>query len=610
MSEDQAPKPTILIVDDMPANLELLIEILKPHYRVQVARNGTRALELAGSDDPPQLILLDVMMPGMDGQEVCKRLKTDGKTRHIPVIFVTARSEIEDEAYGFKIGAVDYITKPISPPTVLARVKTHLTLAQTQLMLERAVRARTDQLKKANEALQMEIGKREEAMQRAEHLSQFDHLTSLPNRMQLQERLRNELARAKETGHRLCIARINFDRMQAINNNYGPSAGDAVLALACRRLQTALSTCDFIAREDGDSLVAIFNHGWQEAQIARTEGMRTAQNLLQALNRPFNLGEIQASLTATAGMVVYPDDGQTAERLLARAQTATGVAKSQARGSIMPYQSSFGRDVADKYSLEGRLRDALRRQELEIHLQPQIELRSNRMTGAEALVRWPDGEGGFVSNARFIPVAEDSGLIVQLDHYVLQTLCDQAALWGAQLPPGFRLGFNLSAIGFQDPHCVDHILRIIKNSRLPPHKFELEVTEQAVMSDFSSAIEKLVALRSEGLAVALDDFGTGYSSLAYLQQMPLDRLKVDRTFVREVEQHGKSASIARAIIKLARTIGLDCLMEGVETEGQLEFCRLNGCQHVQGYYLHKPMPPDQLITLAQTNNATARRHGS
>ncbi|MGJ8669345.1 MAG: putative bifunctional diguanylate cyclase/phosphodiesterase [Oceanococcus sp.] len=597
MTDAQASKvkPSVLVVDDMPANIELLVEILKNHYRVQVARHGEVALRLAAGEDPPQLILLDMMMPEMDGQEVCRRLKKNPKTRHIPVIFVTARTEVEDETLGFKNGAVDYITKPISPPTVLARVKTHITLARTKQILEQAVLQRTAQLKRTNEALQVEIGKRDEAIQRAEHLSQFDQLTSLPNRRQLQERLRNEVSRAKDSQHFLCIARINFDRMQNLNNNFGPSVADAALALASRRLQNALDTNDFIAREDGDSLIAIFNHGWKSAEEARTQGEVHTRTLLRTLERPFNLGEHKTSMSASAGLVIFPDDAHTPERLLARAQTATAVAKQQSPGSLVVYTKRFGRDVADKYSLEGRLRDALKREELEIHLQPQVELRTNRMTGAEALVRWPDGEGGFVSNARFIPVAEDAGLIVQLDHYVLKALCDQAVMWGSQLPPGFRLGFNMSAIGFQDPQCAENVIEIITNAGLPPHRFELEVTEQAVMSDFSSAIEKLIRLREFGLVVALDDFGTGYSSLAYLQQMPLDRLKVDRTFIREVERHGKSASITRAIIKLARTIGLDCLMEGVETEGQLEFCRLNGCQHVQGYFLHKPMAPADLM---------------
>lgn len=593
----QAAKPTVLVVDDMPANIELLVEILKDRYRVQVARNGEIALKLANSSHPPQLILLDVMMPGMDGQEVCRQLKKNPKTRHIPVIFVTARTEPEDEIAGFNLGAVDYITKPISPPTVRARVKTHLMLSQTKMMLERAVRQRTLQLKKANETLQQEIGKRDEAMQRAEHLSQFDQLTSLPNRRQLQERLRNEVQRAKSNRQCLCIVRINFDRMQNLNNNFGPSVGDAALALACRRLQNALATSDFIAREDGDSLIAIFNRGWTNVEHAREQGEQLVHELLKSLDRPFNLGEHTTSLTASSGLVVFPDDALTAERLLARAQTATAVAKRQSPGSVVVYTSRFGQDVADKYSLEGRLRSALRRDELEIYLQPQVELRSNRMTGAEALVRWPDGDGGFVSNARFIPVAEDAGLIVKLDHYVLKTLCDQAVMWGDNIAPGFRLGFNMSAVGFQDPYCVETIIQIIRDAGLPPHRFELEVTEQAVMTDFSAAIEKLIRLREFGIAVALDDFGTGYSSLAYLQQMPLDRLKVDRSFIRDVESHGKSASITRAIIKLARTIGLDCLMEGVETAGQLEFCQLNGCQHVQGYYLHRPMPPDALQKL-------------
>ncbi len=598
-------KQTVLVVDDTPQNIELLVEVLKGDYRVQVARNGERALNLAASDDPPQLILLDVMMPGMDGQEVCKRLKDNPRTRTIPVIFTTARSEVEDEINGFRLGAVDYITKPISPPTVLARVKTHLLLAQTNFMLEQAVRKRTLQLKRTNEALQQEIGKREDAIKRAQHLTLFDQLTALPNRRQLQERLRHELESALRQGLQLCVARINFDRMQMLNNTFGPTVGDAALAMGCRRLKGHLQPNDFLAREEGDSFIAILNHGWRSADQARSDGQRFVADMLSQLERPINLGEHQTSLSASVGMVVFPDDANNSETLLARAQAATTVAKSRARGSVVPYASRYGEDIASKYSLEGSLRDALRNKELDIHLQPQIELRGNRMTGAEALVRWPDGEGGFVSNAKFIPIAEDGGLIVQLDHYVLKTLCDYAVQWGADLPPGFRLGFNMSAIGFQDPYCAEKVMQIISDSGLAPHRFELEITEQAVMTDFSASIEKLIRLREYGIAVSLDDFGTGYSSLAYLQQMPLDRLKVDRTFIREVESNAKSASIARAIIKLARTLGLDCLMEGVETSGQLEFCRLNGCQHVQGYHLYRPMAPDALIKTVRQHPARA-----
>ncbi len=600
-------KLSVLVVDDTPQNIELLVEILQGHFRVQVARNGERALALARSDDPPHLILLDVMMPDMDGQQVCKALKADPRTKKIPVIFVTARAEVEDEIAGFRNGAVDYITKPISPPTVLARVKTHLLLAQTKLMLEQAVRRRTTELKQINLRLEEEIRRRDEAINRAEHLSQFDQLTALPNRRQLQERLRHELARAKQTASHLCLARINFDRMQALNNTYGPSVGDAALALGSRRLQNALETNDFIARDEGDSFIVILNHGWKDAASAREEGVDFVAKMIAQLDRPLNLGDNKSALTASAGLVVYPDDASTADKLLARAQTATSAAKRQGRGKVALYSQSFGEEAANKYSLEGKLREALRSEELEIHYQPQIELARGRMTGAEALVRWPDGEGGYISNSQFIPVAEDAGLIVQLDHYVLKTLCDQAIVWRDDLPLGFRLGFNFSAIGFQEPDCADKIIATISASGLAPHRFELEVTEQAVMTDFSAAIEKLIRLREFGIAVALDDFGTGYSSLAYLQQMPLDRLKVDRIFIREIETNPKSASIARAIIKLARTIGLDCLVEGVETPGQLEFCRLNGCQHVQGYYLYRPQSPDDLMKSIATAESQGNR---
>ena len=591
----QTAKMTVLVVDDTPQNIEVLEELLRPHYRVQVALNGQRALTLAHGSERPDLILLDVMMPEMDGHEVCRRLKSDARSRDIPVIFVTARTEPEDEIAGFRDGAVDYIHKPISPPTVLARVKNHLTLAHTKKVLEGAVIKRTRELQASNRALEAEVRQREEAMNRAEHLSQFDQLTGLPNRRQLQERLRHELERAKLRGLEIGLIRLNFDRMQALNNSFGPSTGDAALALGTRRLQNALEPGDFLAREEGDNFIALINRGWTNPQEARKGTQALAEKMLRQLDRPLNLGEHQAGMTACAGIVIYPDDASAAEQLLARAQATTTTAKRMGRGKIQLYSAPIGEEVASKFSLEGQLRKALLNDDLEIHFQPQFRAKDSRITGAEALVRWPDGEGGYISNSKFIPVAEDAGLILQLDHYVLQTLCDQALMWANELPPGFRLGFNFSAIGFQEPSCVTRIIETIHKVGLPAHRFELEVTEQAVMTDFSAAIEKLVALRSFGLSVALDDFGTGYSSLAYLQQMPLDRLKVDRTFIREVESNRKAGSIALAIFKLARTLGLDCLVEGVETAAQLKFCRLNHAQHIQGFYLSRPLPPDELL---------------
>ncbi len=599
-------KFTILVVDDMPENIELLVEILQPLYRVRVARNGRRALSLAAGNDKPDLILLDVMMPEMDGHEVCRALKDNPVTRRIPVIFVTARTDVDDETAGFHCGAVDYITKPISPPTVKARVRTHLMLSQTKIVLEQAVRRRTEQLRQINVQLENEVRRREDAINRAEHLSQFDALTGLPNRRQLQERLRRELERARQGPRCFCLVRINFDRMQAVNNSFGPSFGDAALALGARRLQNAMAPNDFIARDEGDSFIAILHRGWELPDQARDQSRSLIEKMLSELDRPLNLGDHQTTLTACAGVVVYPQDAQSLEKLLARAQMATSTAKSLGRGKIAYYTKRSGEDAASRYSLESELRDALRNDDLEIHFQPQIDLIRQRMTGAEALVRWPDGEGGYISNSKFIPIAEDTGMIIQLDHYVLRSLCDQALIWSHDLPADFRLGFNFSSVGFQDPHCAEQIIETISARGLPPGRFELEVTEQAVMTDFSDAIAKLIKLREFGIAIALDDFGTGYSSLAYLQRMPLDRLKIDRIFIREIETNAKSASIAQAIIQLARTLGLDCLVEGVETAAQLEFCRQHGGHHAQGFYLHRPMPPDDLMRLIEAEQPSRR----
>ncbi len=587
----------ILVVDDTPENVELLDEILRGNYRVRAALNGPRALELARGEDRPDLILLDVMMPGMDGLEVCRQLKADHRTRTIPVIFVTARSEVEDEKIGFKLGAVDYITKPISPPIVEARVQSHITLAHSKRMLERMVAVRTRELAGANKQLEQEMRSRAQAMSRAEFVSQHDALTGLPNRRSLLESIRPALTRAKEQGHALALLHMNLDRLQSVNNSLGTSVGDELLVRTARRLLKDTQTNDLVARDGGDNFVVVFDRGWQSASDAQEAADAASLDILDKLAAPHAMEDRTVRLGASAGLTIFPRDGDEGADLLTRAQIATSVAKKLGGDRLETYSPKMGTGSKARYSMEAHLRDALDTKQLDIHFQPQCELATRRIVGAEALVRWPDGSGGFISNASFIPLAEEAGLILTLDHYVLRMLCQYILDWEDRLPRDFRFAFNFSPLCFQDANSIQRALDLVAEMGVDPTRLELEVTEYAVIADVSTAVEKLRQVREFGIRVALDDFGTGYSSLAYLKTLPLDKLKIDGAFVQDVENDNRSASIARTIIVLANTLRLDVVAEGIENQAQLEFVRKCGCRHGQGFDLHGPLAATDLLKL-------------
>ena len=576
---------TILAVDDMPENLALLGDILGQDYRLLAARDGERALQLARSQPAPDLILLDLMMPGMDGYSVCTELKADPRTAQIPVIFVTARNEQRDELRGFVVGAVDFITKPVSPPLLRARIQTQLQLASLTRSLQQRVDARTREL-------ELQIRERDAAMARAEYLSLHDPLTGLPNLRQLRARAEQMLEHVNE-GMRLGILHFNLDRLGLIHHNLGASHADGVINEVASRLRAAAGVDDFVARDAGDNFILLLGLRGGNSKTTRRKIALLADNLRKSVS----LNTAQLITTASVGTAMLPEDASSVDGGLACARAALRAAKAEGPNTTKAYEPQYGQTAKREHRLELQLQSALQQHALEIHFQPQVELATGRINGAEVLIRWPDGSGGYISNGSFLPVAEHAGLMLALDKEVLS----QSLRWLGEhkqaFAPGIRLAINLSAQGLLQPGWLERVPALLEEAEVPPQLLELEITEQNLIRNMSDTGRRLRALAESGIRIASDDFGSGYSSLAWLESLPIDRVKLDRQFIRRLRDSPRAATVASAMIRLTSELGLDCVIEGIENEAQKDFASQHGAPTGQGFFLYRPMPGTRFLEL-------------
>ncbi|AFL73801.1 EAL domain-containing protein [Thiocystis violascens] len=704
---------TLLIVDDMPENLSVLGELLRgAGYRVRAATSGPIALEYATQEPLPDLILLDVMMPDMDGYEVLTRLRADARTRELPVIFITALDSVEAEIAGLAHGAADYITKPIVAPIVLARVLTQLELKRTRdrlrdqnAFLETEVARRVDEaralqdrseriqahlrhqleliLGSAGEGIQgvdvngvinfinpaaaamlgyarddllgrnsheiihhshadghhhpetdcplqtaivagmtlrdqadtfwrkdgaavpveytcmpirehgqlqgavitwRDIGERKRYLEQLERKSNYDDLTGLPNRNLLTDRLAQAIEYSREDGSPLTVLTLNLDRFKGINESLGRGAGDQALQAMAQRLTRLMAPTATLARVEGDEFILLTQATEREAIS------QYAQPIFDALAQPMRVAGREVVLSASIGIAVFPKDGDTGEALLRNAASAMFKAKVEGGQGFRFYAPAMNARALERLDLEHGLRRAIEKGELILHYQPQLDLRSGQIIGAEALVRWRHPERGMISPGAFIPLAEESGLIVPLGEWVLREACRQNRAWQiAGLPP-LTVAVNLSARQFAAGDLVALTAEVLTATGLAPEYLELELTESAVMADTEGFIETTRRLKALSVALSIDDFGTGFSSLSYLRRFEIDRLKIDQSFVRDMVHDPGSAAIAEAIIALAHSLNLAALAEGVETEAQLRFLRARDCDEMQGYYFSRPLP--------------------
>jgi diguanylate cyclase (GGDEF)-like protein len=625
-SSEPARAQRILMIDDTPANLAVVADQLRQAgYRIAVAQDGEEGISRAERIEP-DLILLDVMMPGIDGFETCRRLKAADKTRAIPVIFMTALGEIQDKVAGFAAGGVDYLTKPLQIEDLMARIGTHLALSAAHKLvmlqnlkllqaeqalqainktLEERVQARTAELQQINKSLDAEIVGHQIAERRIRHMAHHDALTGLPNRLLLVDRLKQAVAQARRQNERVGLLFIDLDYFKGVNDSLGHQIGDGLLQQVASRLLQCVREADSVARLGGDEFVICL-----PALTDSNEAALVAGKALAALNTPFSVDNHDLHISGSIGISLFPEDGggdgdgdgdgDDVTSLMRAADAAMYHAKQNGRNSYQFFTADLNQAALRRVTVADQLHHALDSDGFELHFQPQVHIESGHIFAAEALLRLilPGEEP--VSCGDFIAIAEETGLILPIGEWVLRQACSQLKVWRDAGHSRMRMAVNLSERQFHQPGLVELITRVLANSGLPADGLELEITESILMQSGNYNIEVLKALWTMGVQVSIDNFGTGYTSLAYLQQVPIHALKIDRSFIHGISQadpHSKGAAIVTTIIGMAHSLNLNIIAEGVNSTEQASFLKKHDCPDAQGFLYGKAVSAQEFSRL-------------
>ena len=693
MKEGQS---SLLIVDDNEMNRNILAHHLHHNgYHTDAAENGQQALSLIEQHNF-DLVLLDIMMPELDGYQVLKIIREAYSATELPVIMVTAKDQSEDLVFALNLGANDFVTKPIDPPVVLARIQTQLSLKkaderqrESEQRYALAVRGANDGIWDWN-LLSNEIyfatrwksilGYADNEIENcphewfsrvhpddseqvkadiADHLQGVtshyenehrilhkdgtyrwvlsrglavqdkdgkpirmagsltdinegkvaDSLTKLPNRLLFIDRLERAVNQTKQhQNYSFAVLLLDLDEFKLINDSFGHQIGDQLLIAMARRLEACFCPGNTIAPFGKAHLVARL--GGDEFTIL-VEGIkhtssvvRLAEQIQKELTLPFSLNGYEVFMTASIGIVLSSSASQTTSQdLLREADTAMYHAKSFGKGRYEIFDSTMHTQVLKRLTMETDLRRAIERQEFEIHYQPIVSLTTDKITGFEALVRWRHPEQSLISPAEFIPVAEETGLIIPMGQWILREACQQMAKWQVQFPvnPPLTISVNLSTKQFMQPNLVEQINQILRKTGLNGGSLKLEITEGAIMENTELATITLAQLKSMNIELQMDDFGTGYSSLSYLHRFPVDALKIDRSFIKRIGINGENKEVVQTIVTLARQLGMEVTAEGVETADQLAQIRNLECQYGQGYFFSVPLTCDAVEQLLLKN---------
>jgi diguanylate cyclase (GGDEF)-like protein len=670
----------VLVADDDPVMRLLMLEMLgQVGLDAIEAENGAQAVELYKSMSP-DLILMDVDMPGMDGFEACREIRRIETTVTVPIIMVTGGDEIESVTHAYEVGATDFVSKPINWPILGHRVLYVLRASDAIARLRiadatnRAVLAaipdtffrmnregfyldyeqghastaafpRADcvgkhvsdvlppeiadrLLEQMNQVLETQhvrsvdyelehvssqqyfearlvttgadevlglvrdISERKRTEEQIRRLAYCDSLTGIPNRQAFLENLESELRRAKDGATRFAVLFLDLDGFKRINDTLGHNVGDQLLMTVSDRLRETIRPSDLVSRGEAHSNLARL--GGDEFTILipdleRVENaLNVAQRVKEAMRRPFLIDGHEIFVTASIGISLYPEDGQDCNSLLKYADTAMYHAKNCGKNNAQLYSSSLTMQIMSHVKLEVGLRKALKNEELYLLYQPQIDVRSGDMVGVEALVRWRHPERGIISPTEFIPLAEETGLIVPIGEWVLRTACREAKSWQHLTGRPVRMAVNISAKQFKDDNLSQIVLSALHDTGLDPRMLELELTEGTLMDNAKATLATLEQLRAIGVYLSIDDFGTGYSSMNYLKRFDVRALKIDRSFICGLPQDSENAAITRAIIAMAHGLKMAVVAEGVETQEQLTMLEQYGCDMVQGFYLGHP----------------------
>jgi diguanylate cyclase (GGDEF)-like protein len=566
----------ILVIEDEDFVRENIVELLDAEgFEVISAENGHDGVDLAKAM-VPDLIVCDVMMPILDGYGVLTALRQESSTAAVPFIFLTAKAAKADFRQGMELGADDYLTKPFTRAELLGAIASRL---KNQAAVQQRYHTELQQAK-----------------QQLEYLIHNDNLTNLPNRLSLRERFKQVQPTDTSNEQLITFLSVGLDRFNRINDNLGHAVGDLLIKAVAERLTACVGSEDTVARLSADQFALILGKIQH-----KKEASDIAQTILDRLSQTFVVSGQEIFITASIGIAFYPRDGKEIEQLLNHANTALAKAKQQGGDQYEFYTAAFNIGSSDRLALQSSLRHALERKELQLYYQPQVDLKTGQIVGAEALVRWQHPERGLVSPDKFIPIAEETGLIIPIGEWVLQTACKQTKVWQDAGFSSFRVAVNLSSRQFSQIDLRKQLVQILMETGLDPKYIELELTESMLVQNTEVAIRRLNALKSLGVKIAIDDFGTGYSSLSYLQQFPFDILKIDRCFIRNVTENTNNAAITKAIIEMAKSLNLKLIAEGVETEAELSFVYNNQCDGMQGYLFSRPVPTHEFEQLLTTN---------
>ena len=576
------PRPKILVVDDTPANLLVMRRLLaKVDADLVEASSGNAALA-ASLDHDFALILLDVQMPEMDGFEVAEFLSQEERSRSTPIIFVTAAyADDMNRVRGYGAGAVDYIVKPVNELILLSKVRVFLELYRGKQQLQQLL-----------DELRAEVAERQRLEEVARHQATHDPLTGLANRILFVDRLQKSLARSGRNGTSCALFYIDIDNFKPVNDRYGHHAGDELLRQLAQRMLGHMREVDTVARLGGDEFVIVLPDADTGDGVAAV-----IDAVIEAISTPVTIDGHELLVTPSIGGCLYPRDGEDAGSLLKHADVAMYHAKAAGRSNIQWFTPDMMRESADRLALGSALRRAMENEDLRLHYQPEVCLNSGRIVGMEALLRWHHPEHGYISPARFIPVAEETGQIVALGAWVLETACREAVAIQQRTGQPLVLAVNVSPRQFQ-PGWPQTVREALQRSGLRPQHLELEITEGMLMRNPEESAELLRQLRALGVTVVIDDFGTGYSSLSYLTRFPIDKIKIDRSFVRDLGTDATDAAVINAIIAMARSLNVRVIAEGVESQAQQAYLRERGCDEAQGFYYSEAVPAERFMAQA------------
>jgi diguanylate cyclase (GGDEF)-like protein len=558
--EEEHEVREVLLVEDNLIDAQLVRRLLRrvtgSYYRITHVRTVNDAI-LSAEELTPDVILADLNLPDSRGTQTVTSLQTSYPD--IPLVIVSAW---EDEAISLrsvKAGAQDYL------------VKGHIDGANLHRVIRYAVERKRTELELVR-------------------LAHYDQLTSLPNRTMLRERVEHALARAMRAGTGVATLVLDMDRFKEINDMLGHEIGDKLLIEVAQRIRASVRDQDTVARLGGDEFAVVLE-GVSEAR----EVLPVIERIIDSLGEVTTIGGHEINSSTSVGIAMFPENGSNLSELLRAADLAMYQAKSSGRGRYQFFADAMQEEAQSRHALEWALRRAVERGEFQLVYQPQICLRTGMVIGVEALLRWMNPTRGLLTPYHFIAGLEEFGLINEVGEWVLQTACEQVRRWHAMDLEPMRIGVNVSAQQFEDPMLIDKIRSALKETKLPPEFLEIELTESCLMSDPGEAGALLRELREVGVRIAIDDFGTGYSSLTYLHDFPLNALKIDKNFVQSVESNDRGGPIANMIVGLGKNLGLDVIGEGVETEGQLEYLRNQGCDIAQGYLYARPEAPAELL---------------